>query len=99
MKGILSHNPKALLEIHTGKRYLGCMSKAPQRPRDPNQLAKRIVDLATGEVAPDPEADALTPAQELGKLGGAARARKLTAEQRVQIARQGAAKRWKGEPN
>jgi hypothetical protein len=26
------------------------MSKPPKRPRDPNQLAKLIVDIATGEV-------------------------------------------------
>jgi hypothetical protein len=33
-------------------------------------------------------------AQQLGKLGGAARARKLTPERRTQIATKGAAKRW-----
>jgi len=37
---------------------------------------------------------ALSPAQQLGSLGGAARARSLTAEQRKEIARKAAAKRW-----
>ena len=48
--------------------------------------------IATGE-----EAEDVTPASAaatLGKLGGAARARSLTAEQRAEIARKGAAKRW-----
>ena len=26
------------------------MAKTPKRPHDPNQLAKRVADLATGEV-------------------------------------------------
>ena len=30
-------------------RGLGVVSQHPKRPRDPNQLAKLIVDLATGE--------------------------------------------------
>ena len=34
-------------------------------------------------------------ASELGKLGGAARARKLTPEQRKEIARKAAARRWR----
>ena len=69
------------------------MTKHPKRPRDPNQLAKLIVDLATGdaEEAPTPPPSA---GAELGKLGGAARARNLTPERRAEIARQAAAKRW-----
>jgi cell division septation protein DedD len=39
---------------------------------------------------------ALSPAQQLGSLGGAARARNLTAKQRSEIARKAAAKRWEG---
>jgi hypothetical protein len=37
---------------------------------------------------------ALSPAQQLGSLGGAARARSLTAERRTEIAQKAAAKRW-----
>lgn len=72
--------------------------KKPKRPRDPNLLAKMIVDLSTDEAAkPEPEKNAAAVA--LGRLGGLkggkARADKLTAEQRQEIARKAAAKRWK----
>jgi hypothetical protein len=30
------------------------MAKKPKRPRDPNQLAKLIVDLVTGDVTEPP---------------------------------------------
>jgi hypothetical protein len=73
------------------------MTKRPSRPRDANQLAKRIVDLATGETHEPPPPD-LTPAQEFarsgGLKGGAARADALTPERRAEIARKAAAKRW-----
>jgi hypothetical protein len=46
----------------------------PKRPRDPNQLAKRIIDIATGEVPdrdPTPEEEDKDPAAvALGKKGG-----------------------------
>jgi hypothetical protein len=65
-----------------------------KRPRDPLQLGKLIVDIATGQVE-DREDDGKDPnAAALGRRGGAARAEKLTAEQRADIARKGAAKRW-----
>lgn len=69
-----------------------------KRPRDPNQLAKLIVDIATGET-PDSVEDNRNPAAvELGRLGGKkggkARAEKLTEEERKEIARKGAGKRW-----
>jgi hypothetical protein len=51
---------------------------AKRRPRDPAQLAKLIVDIATGEVEdrePTPEEQGKDPgAAALGKKGGAARA-------------------------
>lgn len=66
---------------------------------DMNQLAKRILDEATGESAktlPPPAKNAA--AVELGKLGGkkggAARAAALTPEQRSEIAKRAASKRW-----
>lgn len=31
------------------------MSKAPKRPRDPYQLARLLVDMASGEAPRDPE--------------------------------------------
>jgi len=67
-----------------------------KRPRDPLQLGKLIVDIATGQVE-DREDDGKDPAAAaLGRKGGAARAERLTAEQRAEIARMGAAKRWGG---
>jgi hypothetical protein len=63
-------------------------SKGAKRPRDPAQLAKPIVDIATGEVEDGPkdrEVSAL--ARKGGLKGGKARAAALTPEQRSEIAR------------
>lgn len=83
----------------------------PKRPRDINQLAYQIVQEATGgessrsfavaaSVPPKPEKNPAAVA--LGKLGaakgGKARARKLSPEQRTEIARDAAKARWKGKP-
>lgn len=72
----------------------------PKRPTDPNLRAKSIVDIATGEI-PDPAKDlhGKNPhAVVLGRLGGLkggkARAAKLTAKQRKEIAKKGANTRW-----
>jgi hypothetical protein len=52
------------------------MTRHPKRPRDPAQLAKLIVDIATGEVEdrePTPEEQGKDPgAVALGRKGGAA---------------------------
>jgi hypothetical protein len=70
-------------------------------PRDPNQLAKLIADMATGEAEPEPapkEREKNPAAVALGKLGGArggrARAAKLSPEKRSEIAKRAAAARW-----
>lgn len=73
------------------------MTRTPKRPRDPNQLAKLIVDLATGAVTeerPEPPTPAQEFAREGGLKGGNARAATLTPERRAEIARKAAAKRW-----
>jgi len=71
------------------------MATTPKRPRDTNQLAKYIVDLTTGEEI-EPE---MTPKQQAGQKGGlkggSARKDALSPEQRRDIARKAAAKRWK----
>ena len=73
------------------------MAQNPKRPRDPNQLARLIVDIASGNVADDKPPPA-TPAQEFaragGLKGGKARADALTPERRAEIAKKAAAKRW-----
>jgi hypothetical protein len=70
-------------------------------PRDPNQLAKLIVDMATGEATPEPTPkgwEKNPAAVALGRLGGAkggkARAAKLSPEERREIAKKAAAARW-----
>ncbi len=76
------------------------MAKSIKRPKDTNQLAKSIVDLATGQVEetnePVPVKNAAAVA--LGRLGGLkggkARAAKLTAKKRSAIAKKAAAARW-----
>ena len=78
------------------------MAKHPSRPRDPNQLAKFIVDLASGNVVEAPPAApesgkdpaAVSLGRRGGLKGGAARAASLTPEQRSEIAKRAAAKRW-----
>ena len=72
------------------------MPKGPRgekRPADVIGAAVKIMRIATGEETED-AAPVASAAAQLGKLGGAARAKKLTAEQRSEIARKGAAKRW-----
>ena len=52
----------------------------PKRPRDMNQLAKMVVDIATGQVEDGPH-------EATGKaIGGHARARSMSAERRSEIA-------------
>ena len=71
----------------------------PKRPRDPNQLAKSIIDIATGQKPdrdPTPEEQGKDPAAvAMGKRGGKARASNMSAERRAEIAKLAAEKRWK----
>ena len=75
---------------------LRCMA-GPKRPRDPNQLAKLIVDIATGEVQDDVSEKKKSPprGRKGGLKGGKARARCLTPQEREDIARLAARARWK----
>lgn len=69
------------------------MTDKPKRPRDANQLAKFIVDVATGEVegAKPKKADG----QRKGGLkGGRSRAKALTPKERSEIALNAANARW-----
>jgi len=73
----------------------------PKRPRDPNQLAKSIIDIATGQKPdrdPTPEEQGKDPAAvALGKKGGNARAEGLSAERRAEIAKKAAKARWRSD--
>lgn len=68
------------------------MTDKPKRPRDANQLAKFIVEVATGE-----DREVVKPKGQVkgGKIGGKSRAAVLTPEQRSEIARVAAQARWK----
>jgi len=61
------------------------------RPRDPLQLGKLIVDIATGQVVDEVDDGKDAAATALGRIGGLkggkARARKLSAARRSEIAR------------
>ena len=75
------------------------MIERAKRPRDTNQHAKFIVDVATGEVADEaPDTGKDKAASELGRIGGLkggkAGARKLSPERRKEIASKAAAVRW-----
>ena len=76
--------------------HIDSMAKHPKRPRDPAQLAKFIVDVATGTIAnPDPQEPMAPRGVRGGLKGGKARAAALTPDQRVDIAREAAVARWK----
>ena len=75
-------------------------NRSSKRPRDLNSLAKFITDVATGQFelpkadeGKDPAAVAL--GRKGGLKGGKARAEKLSAKKRAEIARKAAAARWK----
>jgi hypothetical protein len=81
-------------------------SSKPKRPRDVNQLAKAIVDLATGQPEPVVDLETETPSESLrqaaaelgrrgGLKGGKARAASLTPEKRSEIAKKAARARWR----
>src|SRR4051812_17278341 len=61
----------------------------PTSPRDPNQLAKLIVDIATGEAedSVSPKKRQPSPKRNGGLKGGKARAKALTDAERADIAR------------
>ena len=74
----------------------------PRGPRREKRLADvvgnaiRVAKIATGEEPEELTEDGKDKAaQSLGRRGGKARAKRLTPEQRAEIARKAAAKRWK----
>lgn len=76
------------------------MPDRSRRPRDPNQLGKLIVDIATGEIEDTPTDTGKDPAavalgRRGGLKGGKARAEKMTAEERSEAARRAAKARWR----
>lgn len=75
--------------------------RSSKRPRDLNQLARRLVQEATGDAPSEPppsepvkDPAAVALGRRGGLKGGKARAEKLTPERRSEIARDAAATRW-----
>jgi hypothetical protein len=71
--------------------------RRPQRPRDPSQLGKLIVDLSVGETSeekPEPATPAGEFARQGGLIGGKARAAALSDRRKRQIAKAAARARW-----
>jgi hypothetical protein len=76
--------------------------RSRRRPRDPNQLGKLIVDIATGNVEDTPEETGKDPAavalgRKGGLKGGKARAASMTPKERSEAARRAAQARWKSD--
>lgn len=72
--------------------------KKKKAPKDVNQLAKFIIDQATEEPTEEPAKEKNPAAVALGRLGGLkggkARAEKLSAKKRKEIAKKAAQTRW-----
>lgn len=70
--------------------------KRPKRPRDPAQLAKLMIDIASGEI--EDGSKQVSNRREGGLKGGPARARKLDPQRRREIAQKAATSRWGKKP-
>ncbi len=72
--------------------------KHPRRPRDPNQLAKSIVDVVTGDAPAEADSKnkaAVELGRRGGKIGDRLRADRMSAEERADAARLAASARWR----
>ena len=71
------------------------MDNRSNKRKDFTQVAFAVVQQATGEAEPEPELTGKkADSSKGGKKGGKARAEKLTPEQRSEIAKRAADKRW-----
>ena len=71
--------------------------KGEKRPADVIGAAVKVMKIATGEIEEDTGDDGKNKAAvELGRKGGAARAKKLSKKRRTEIAKHAAERRWKG---
>jgi hypothetical protein len=74
------------------------MSRGPKgerRPADVNQRAVMIAKIATGEIEDKVTDDGKNAAAvALGRMGGKARAKGMSAKRRKEIAKKAAASRW-----
>ena len=75
-------------------------NRSSKRPRDVNQLAKFLADVATGQAELPKTDDGKDPAavalgRKGGLKGGKARAASMSAKQRSEVAKKAASARWK----
>ena len=79
------------------------MAKGPKgerRPADANQRAVMVARIATGEIEDKVTDDGKNAAAvALGRMGGKARAKGMSAKRRKEIAREGASARWEKRKN
>jgi hypothetical protein len=70
--------------------------KGEKRPADVVGAAIMVAKIATGEITEtgEPDDGKDPAAKAMGRKGGAARAQRLTAERRAEIARKAARARW-----
>ncbi len=96
----LNRNPNYLLKVQGCSVWPQMTVKHPKRPRDPAQLAKMMIDIATGQRMDSIDTssqknEAAVARGRLGGLkGGKARAENLTAAQKKVIAKRAARARW-----
>jgi hypothetical protein len=78
------------------------MAKGPRgekRPADVNKRAVMIAKIATGEIEDVTTEDGKNAAAvALGRMGGAARAKKLSSTRKQEIAQKAARRRWALKP-
>jgi hypothetical protein len=104
LRGILSEVSYKIAGLPDGLSYNAdsarCAARYDPIMADFNQLAHRVIqaNIASTEPGSEEPQEPQTPAQvngrNGGKKGGPARAAKLTAEQRSEIARKAAQARW-----
>jgi hypothetical protein len=89
----------SILAFVLGRCDLWHTQGVPKRPRDPNQVAKLIVDIATGGAEDAVSESKRHPETRRGRSGGLkggrSRSVSLTPEQRQEIAKTAAEARWK----
>lgn len=72
------------------------ITKRPKRPVDVVSNAVHMMRVLTGEAEDTPSGGGKDKAaQAMGRKGGAARAKAMTADRRAEIAKNAAASRWK----
>jgi hypothetical protein len=88
-------DPSRLAKL-TAKHYIVAMAIKSRRPADVIGNAVKVMKIAVGEDTDDapPDDGKNKAAQELGSMGGKARAKAIGPRKRKQIAKKAAAARW-----